>query len=300
MFKGSWVALITPYLQNNTIDQNALEKLVEWHIEQGTHGLVVGGSTGEGILLSIDEHRFILKICLEVAKGHIPVVANASAIQLEDSLRLAHQAQEVGATGLMLMAPAYVKPTQEAMVNLVTTIHHQTTLPVIIYNNPGRCGVHLNLETLLKLADLPRIVCLKEANGQITRISEIKRYVPKTFTQLCGEDALNTAYLAEGGDGWISVTANVVPRLCARLYEAWCRQDLQQFSLIRDALNPLHRALFIETSPAPVKYALSQKGLCHARVRLPLLEATSLAKEAVDQALLFMNQQMEDQVKNYE
>ncbi len=295
MFKGSWVALVTPYLPDNTIDQEALGKLVEWHIDQGTHGLVVGGSTGEGILLSIDEHFLILKKCLEASKGRIPVVVGASAIQLKDSLKLAQQAQEAGAAGLLFMAPAYVKPTQEAIINLVTTLHDQTDLPLIIYNNPARCGVNLNVETIIKLTSLSRVSCLKEANGRVTQISEIKRQVPKTFTQLCGEDALNAAFLAEGGDGWISVTANVAPKLCARLYQAWVQQDLKQFAYIRDALNPLHRALFVETSPSPIKYALSQRGFCHSKVRLPLLEATSLAREAVDQALLFMDQHMQQQ-----
>lgn len=290
MFKGSWAALVTPYHQDYSIDQEALKKLVEWHIFEGTTGLVVGGSTGEGILLQPDEHKFLLKICLEAAQDRIQIVASVSAIRLEDSLYLARQAQELGASGLMLAPSPYVKPTQDAIINFVTNVHDQTNLPIIIYNNPGRSSVTMNFDTIIKLARLSRVVCLKDATGQLTEISILKAHLPKNFTHLCGEDAFNVASLAEGNNGWISVTANVAPRLCAQLYQAWCQQDLGTFAYIRDLLNPLHRAIFVETSPSPIKYALARQGFCRDDVRLPLLKATSVARKAVDQALDFMNQ----------
>ena len=290
MFKGSWVALITPYHQDCSIDQDTLKKLVEWHIVEGTSGIVVGGSTGEGILLTPGEHHLIIKICLDVSQGRIPIVASVSAIKLEDSLYLAGQAQDLGANGLMLAPSPYVKPTQDAIINFMTQIHDQTNLPIIIYNNPGRCSVTINFDTIVRLSQLPRMVCLKDATGQISEISRLKAHLPERFTQLCGEDALNVASLAEGSDGWISVTANITPRLCAQLYQAWCGQDIDTFTDIRNLLNPLHRAIFIETSPSPVKYALSRQGFCRDDVRLPLLKATSVAQKAVDQALDFITE----------
>ena len=295
MFKGSWVALITPYHQDYSIDQKALKMMVECHIAEGTDGIVVAGSTGEGILLKPQEHHFILKTCLEAAQGQIPIVASVSAIQLEDSLHLAQQAQDLGAAGLMLAPSPYVKPTQDAIINFVTQIHDQTNLPMIIYNNPGRCSVTMSFDTIIKLAQLSRVLSLKDATGLISGISVLKPHLPEKFTQLCGEDALNVASLAEGSDGWISVTANVTPHLCSQLYKAWCRQDLKAFTHIRNLLNPLHRALFIETSPSPVKYALARQGFCRDEVRLPLLKATPTARKTIDEALDFIN---EHQIQN--
>ena len=290
MFKGSWVALVTPYHQDYSIDQKSLKRLVEWHISEGTQGIVVGGSTGEGILLQPKEHHLIVKTCVESAQGRIPIVASVSAIQLNDSLKLAHQAQEIGVAGLMIAPPPYVKPTQDAIINFFSSVHDQTNLPLIIYNNPGRCSVTISCETIFELAKLPRVLCLKDASGQVSEISILKARLCENFTQLCGEDALNVASLAEGADGWISVTANIVPRLCAQLFNAWHQQDLITFAEIRDLLNPLHRALFIETSPSPIKYALSRQGLCHDNVRLPLLKATPFAQKALDQALNFIDE----------
>lgn len=284
MFKGSLVALITPY-KDYSLDEEALEKLVQWHIAEGTQGIVACGSTGEGALLTHDEQKRILTLCVRSAGGHLPIIANASAIRIEDALTLARQAQESGVQGLMFTPPPYVKPTQEAIYQFMKTLHDETDLPLIVYNNPGRCSVTITGETIARLAKLPRMTALKDSTGDITGVSELAPVVPSSFIQLCGEDALNAAFLAQGGHGWISVTANAAPRLCAQLYKAWEQGDLKEFARLRDQLAPLHKAIFAETSPSPIKYAVARQGFCSDEVRRPLLEATSAAREAVDRAL---------------
>ena len=284
MFKGSLVALITPY-KDGSLDEEALEKLVQWHIAEGTQGILACGSTGEGALLSHAEQKRVLTLCVRSAGDQLPIIANASAIRLEDALALARQAQETGVQGLMFTPPPYIRPTQEAIYQFMKTVHDETHLPIIVYDNPGRCGVVIAREIVARLGKLPRIITYKDSTGDITGISELTLLAPSSFTFLCGDDPLNAAFLAQGGQGWISVAANAAPRLYAQFYQAWEQGNLKEFARLRDQLAPLNRAISVETSPSPVKYAVAQQGFCSDEVRRPLLKATAMAREAVDRAL---------------
>jgi 4-hydroxy-tetrahydrodipicolinate synthase len=284
MFKGSMVALITPY-QEGVVDEKALENLIQWHIAEGTQGIVVCGSTGEGALLTSQEQKLITEISLSISRGRIPIITNTSAISLEEALFLSEQAQKAGAQGLMLTPPPYLRPTQDSIYAFIKRVHDSTELPLILYNNPARCGVAITQDTVVRLANLPRVSAIKDSTGDLSRVPDLEGRVPASFTQLCGEDVLNAAFLAQGGQGWISVTANAAPRLCARLYQAWKESDLKTFAHLRTQLAPLHKALFVESNPSPVKYAVAQQGFCSDEVRFPLLKATSQARKIIDEAL---------------
>ncbi|MCB1651049.1 MAG: 4-hydroxy-tetrahydrodipicolinate synthase [Alphaproteobacteria bacterium] len=284
MFKGSITALITPF-KDGEIDWPAFEKLVEWQIEQGSDGLVPCGTTGESPTVSHDEHRAIVQRCVDIVKKRIPVIAGTGSNSTAEAIELTRHAQEGGADGALIVTPYYNKPTQDGMVAHFTAIHDATDLPIILYNIPGRCIVDMSVETMARLAALPRIIGVKDATGDLGRPLATARACGSDFCQLSGDDITAAAFLAQGGHGVISVVSNIAPRLSAAMQRAWQTQDLQAFSTLRDRLAPLGKELFCESSPAPVKYAASVLGLCRDEVRLPLLPASASARAKVDAAM---------------
>lgn len=287
MFKGSITALITPF-QNGEIDWKAFEKLVEWQIESGTHGLVPVGTTGESPTLSHDEHHAVVKRCIEIVKGRIPVIAGSGSNSTREATSLTQQAQKDGANAALVVTPYYNKPTQEGLYQHYKAIHDASDLPIIIYNIPGRSVIDMSIDTMARIAeDCPRIVGVKEASADLGRPLLIRNRLGDKFCQLSGNDDTATAYLAQGGHGCISVTSNVAPELCARQQNAWAKGDIKTMAEARDLLAPLHKALFCETSPAPIKYACSRLGIGSDEVRLPMVPASKEARAAVDSALEF-------------
>jgi 4-hydroxy-tetrahydrodipicolinate synthase len=270
MFKGSLVALITPMRQDGSIDEKAYAELVDWQINEGTHGLVPVGTTGESPTLSHEEHKRVVEICIAVAKGRVPVIAGAGSNSTEEAIDLTRHAKEAGAAAALIVTPYYNKPTQEGMYLHFTAIADAVDLPIIIYNIPPRSVVDMTPETMGRLAKHGNIVGVKDATANLTRPLHQRRTCGEDFCQLSGEDHTALAFNAAGGVGCISVTANVAPRLCSEMQSAWMEGRLGQAMAIQNRLVPLHDALFTETSPAPVKYAASLLGKTSERCRLPL------------------------------
>ncbi|HET6520816.1 MAG TPA: 4-hydroxy-tetrahydrodipicolinate synthase [Geminicoccaceae bacterium] len=288
MFTGSIVALVTPF-SNGAIDERALQSLVEWHADQGTHGIVPVGTTGESPTLSHAEHERVVELVLEAARRpgrrHLPVIAGTGSNSTEEAISLTRHAARVGADAALVVAPYYNKPTQAGLYAHFKAIHDAVDLPIIVYNIPGRSVVDISVETMAGLAELPNIVGVKDATADLARPLLTTATCGEGFCQVSGEDPTALAFLAHGGHGCISVTANVAPSLCARMQETWQRGDAAEALALQRRLMPLHRALFIETSPAPVKYALSRLGRIGAEVRLPLVEPTEGTKRAVEAAM---------------
>ncbi len=284
MFKGSITALITPF-KNGEIDWKSFEKLVEWQIESGTHGLVPCGTTGESPTLSHDEHHQVVERCIQIAKGRIPIIAGTGSNSTREAISLTTHAQKAGADGALVVTPYYNKPSQEGLYQHYKTIHDATDIPIIIYNIPGRSVIDMSVDTMSKLAELPRIVGVKDATGDLGRPLLMRNRVGDKFCQLSGNDDTATGFLAQGGHGCISVTSNIAPALCAQMQNAWMAGDIKTMESVRDTLAPVHKALFCETSPAPVKYAASILGYGTDEVRLPLVTASKAARDAVDAAL---------------
>lgn len=281
---GSFVALVTPFAKGK-VDLDAFRQIVEWHVASGTHGLVPCGTTGETPTLSEEEHKALIKACIETTRGRIPVVAGAGSNSTEKAVGLARFAEKSGADAILVVTPYYNKPTQEGLFRHYKAVNDAVGIPVILYNVPGRTGVDLSVETVLRLAELKNIAGIKDASPDLSRPLQIRHELGPDFIQLSGEDATVAAYLAQGGHGCISVTANVAPSLCAVLHEAWAQQDFEVFGLARDALLPLHRALFAETSPAPAKYCLARMGLCAEDLRLPLVPVSASTRQKLDEAM---------------
>jgi 4-hydroxy-tetrahydrodipicolinate synthase len=284
MFKGSLVALITPF-RDGKVDADGFQSFVEWQIAEGTHGLVPVGTTGESPTLSHEEHRRVVELCVEAARGRVPVIAGTGSNSTAEAIELTAHAKAAGADAALVVTPYYNKPTQEGLYQHYKAIHDAVDLPVIIYNIPGRCVVDMTVETMARLAELPRIVGVKDATNDLVRPLRTRTEIGPDFCQLSGEDATVTGFLAQGGHGCISVTGNVAPRLCATMHEAWQAGDLAKMGEIRDRLMPLHQALFCETSPAPVKFAASLLGKARDEVRLPLVPATAGARDRVRAAM---------------
>jgi len=286
-FYGSITALITPF-KNDEVDYAAFEKFIQWQIEEGSHGVVPSGTTGESPTLTYDETKVIFDVCVQTVKASgkkVPVIAGTGSNSTREAIELSVMAQDSGSDALLAVAPYYNKPTQEGLYAHFKTLHDSTELPIILYNVPGRTVVEISVDTVLRLAELPRIVGLKDATADISRTSLIKGAVKDNFSILSGEDGLAGGYLGQGAQGCISVTSNVAPKLCADLQNAWIEKDLARFLAIQEKLAPLNKALFCESSPSPVKYACSKLGLCSDEVRLPLLPATAAARAAVDKAM---------------
>lgn len=285
MFRGSIVALITPF-RNGELDEKTLQNLVEWHIEQGTHGIVAVGTTGESPTLSHDEHKHVVDLVIEAAAGRVPVIAGTGSNSTAEAIDFTDHAKKAGADAALIVTPYYNKPTQPGLFAHYKAINDAVDLPIIIYNIPGRSVIDMSVDTMAALAKLPNIVGVKDSSADLVRPILTDQACGHDFCQLTGEDGSTLAFLAHGGRGAISVTANVAPKLCADMYEAWQRGDAREALAIHRHLMPLHRALFVEASPSPTKYALERLGKARSEVRLPLVECSETAKGVIDQAMI--------------
>ena len=284
-FRGSFTALVTPF-SNGALDEKAFRGLVDWQIAEGTSGLVPVGTTGESPTLSHDEHGQIVQWCIEQAKGRVPVVAGAGSNSTKEAIELAEHAQESGADAVLVVTPYYNKPTQEGMYQHFKAINDAVRIPIIIYNIPARSVIDMSVETMRRLFELDNIAGVKDATANVVRVSQQRAAMGEGFNQLSGEDATALGFMAHGGHGCISVTANVAPRLCAEFQNACLKGDYATALKLQDKLMPLHTALFIETNPSPAKYALSLLGKCADTVRLPMVRLADKTKTAVRDAMV--------------
>ena len=285
MFKGSLVALITPF-RAGKVDEKAFQDLVEWHVAEGTHGLVPCGTTGESPTLSHEEHRRVVELCIEASRGRIPVIAGTGSNSTDEAIELTRHARKAGANAALVVTPYYNKPTQEGLFRHFKAIVEAVDLPVVVYNIPGRSVVDISVETMARIAKLPNIVGVKESTGDVSRITKHRLLIGEGFCQVSGEDYLALAQMAAGADGCISVTANVAPRQLSQMHLACQRGDYAAARAIHERLAPLHEALFVETSPAPVKYAASLLGKCVPDIRLPLVEPGEVTRARVKAAMV--------------
>lgn len=283
-FRGSITALITPFADGK-VDEKAFQKFVQWQIDQGTHGVVPVGTTGESPTLTHEEHRRVIDLCIEVAKGKVPVIAGCGSNSTAEAISFTQHAEKVGADAALHATPYYNKPTQEGLYQHYKAIHDSSNLPIYIYNIPGRSVVNMSVETMARLSELPRIVGCKDATGDVSRVVRTRAASGKNFNQLTGEDAQAFPFIAQGGDGCISVTSNIAPRLCADLHDAWAKGDVKTAQAMNDQLMPLHDAMFAETSPGPVKYGASLLGLCRYEFRLPLVPISKANEKLVEEAM---------------
>ncbi len=285
MFRGSITALITPF-RNGEVDEACFQALVQRQIDNGTHGLVPVGTTGESPTLSHEEHKRVVELCIEVAKDKAFVIAGAGSNSTIEAVDLAKHAEKAGAQAVLVVTPYYNKPTQEGLFQHYKAINDAVNIPIFIYNIPGRSVVDMSVETMTRLFALPNIVGVKDATGNIARVSEQRAAMGEEFIQLSGEDATALGFNAHGGVGCISVTSNVAPQLCAEFQEATLSGDYKRALEIQDRLMPLHEALFVESNPVPTKYALSKLGVSSVDVRLPLVPMSEAACKVVDAALV--------------
>ncbi|WP_343564782.1 4-hydroxy-tetrahydrodipicolinate synthase [Kiloniella sp. b19] len=286
LFKGSFPALATPMTQDGSVDKKAFEKFVDWQIKQGSHAVCPVGTTGESPTLNYEEHKLVTELCVEVADKRVPVIAGTGSNATHEAIEFTQHAQDSGADAALVVTPYYNKPSQEGMYQHFKAIHDNSDIPIILYNVPGRSIVNLSVETVARLAELPRIAGIKDATADLTLPALTRLATDDSFTLLSGEDATIVPFLSLGGHGCISVTANVAPALCAQLHEAWWVRDFDRVSEINDKLTPLHAALFVESSPAPVKYAMSLLGLAEDALRLPLLPVSDETKKTVHAAMV--------------
>ena len=287
MFKGSNVALITPF-KDNKLDEENYIKLINFHIENGTNGLVPAGTTGESPTLNHNEHQKVIEICIKESGGKIPVIAGTGSNSTEEAVSLTKHAEKAGANGVLVVTPYYNKPTQEGLYQHYKAINDNTNLPIIIYNIPSRCVIDMSVDTMAKLFELKNIAGVKDATGDLNRLDQTIQKLGNEFIQLTGEDGLAFEFNKRGGVGIISVTANIAPKLCSQmqmLSKSKNNEDLKKAEEIDRNLQPLHKALFIESNPAPVKYAAKVLGLCSDEIRLPLVNIQKKTEEQVDKAL---------------
>jgi 4-hydroxy-tetrahydrodipicolinate synthase len=284
-FRGSFTALVTPF-KNGSLDEKAFRELVDWQIAEGTNGLVPVGTTGESPTLSHEEHEQVVEWCVEQVKGRVPVVAGAGSNSTQEAIGLAKHAEQAGADAVLVVTPYYNKPTQEGMYRHFKAINDAIGIPIIIYNIPPRSVIDMSVDTMKRLFELNNIAGVKDATANMARASQQRAACGPDFNQLSGEDITALGFNAHGGHGCISVTANVAPRLCSEFQAACRRGDYAAALQLQDQLSPLHINLFVETSPAPVKYALSLIGKCTDTVRLPLVPASDTARAAVRAAMV--------------
>jgi 4-hydroxy-tetrahydrodipicolinate synthase len=286
MFRGSFTALVTPFQRDGGFDEKAFKAFVEWQIAEGTNGVVPVGTTGESPTLSHDEHRQVVKACIDVAKGKVPVIAGAGSNNTVEAVELARFAQEAGADAVLVVTPYYNKPTQRGLYEHFAAVGRATALPIIIYNIPPRSVIDMTPETMGRLAhDFSNIVGVKDATGKIERVSEQRITCGPDFIQLSGEDASALGFNAHGGVGAISVTSNVAPRLCAEFQAATMANDRDRALALQDRLMPLHKAIFIEPGVSGTKYALSRLGRVENVVRSPLVTIEAATAEKIDAAM---------------
>ena len=286
MFKGSIPALITPFI-NNKIDLKGLENLVEWHISEGSHGLVAVGTTGESPTLSHEEHKTVVETVVKQSSGRIPVIAGAGSNNTEESIDLIKFAEKVGADGALVVTPYYNKPNQRGLIKHYTALHDSCNLPIIIYNIPGRSVIDMTVETMSTLSKLDRIVGVKDATGDVSRVSDVRLACGTDFIQLSGNDEVALGFNAHGGVGCISVIANVAPKLSSEFQNSMLQGNYKQAITIQDKLIKLHRAAFLEPNPCPIKYALSKLDLTANEVRSPLIAIDKETEKVMDEALRY-------------
>jgi len=287
MFKGSNVALITPFKDNNLDEENYI-KLINFHLENNTNGLVPAGTTGESPTLSHKEHEKVIELCIKEAKGKIPVIAGTGSNSTEEAVSLTKHAEKAGADGALVVTPYYNKPTQEGLYRHYKSINDNTSLPIIIYNIPSRCVIDMSVDTMARLFELKNIVGVKDATGDLNRLDQTIKKLGPEFIQLTGEDGLAFQFNKRGGVGIISVTANIAPQLCSNMQKyskSKSDNEIKEAERIDQMLQPLHKSLFIESNPAPVKYAAKLLGLCEDEIRLPLVKIKKETQEEVKKAL---------------
>tara|TARA_B100000686_G_scaffold321422_1_gene374082 strand:+ start:350 stop:1234 length:885 start_codon:yes stop_codon:yes gene_type:complete len=289
MFKGSIVALITPF-KNNRLDEDCYISLIHYHLKNGTSGLVPAGTTGESPTLNHDEHKRVIELCVKESKGKIPVIAGAGSNSTEEAISLTKYAEKVGSNGVLIVTPYYNKPTQEGLFQHFKAINDNCSIPIIIYNIPPRSVVDMSVDTMSRLFELKNIIGVKDATGDLNRVDQQKKKMGPDFIQLSGEDGTALEFNMRGGVGCISVTANVAPKLCSEFQEASTSKNnsnlLAKAKQINNKLMPLHKSLFIESSPSPVKYAASLLNLSSDEVRLPLVKITEETKKSVKSAMI--------------
>ena len=285
MFSGSIPALITPF-RNGALDIKSLESLVEWHISEGSSGLVAVGTTGESPTLSHAEHRKVIEVVVKTSAGRIPVIAGAGSNSTSESVDLIKFASEVGANGALVVTPYYNKPNQKGLLNHYKVLSDSSKLPIIIYNIPGRSVIDMTVETMSQLSKLKNIVGVKDATGDVGRVSDTRAACSDSFVQLCGNDDIALGFNAHGGKGCISVIANIAPKLSAEFQSAMNDGDYNTALTLQDKLLPLHRAAFLEPNPCPTKFALEVLGKCSSEIRSPLIE---IDRETKDQMLRALN-----------
>jgi len=291
MFKGSNVALVTPF-KNNKLDEETYISLIHYHLKNGTSGLVPAGTTGESPTLNHDEHQKVIEICIREAKGKIPVIAGTGSNSTEEAVALTKHAEKAGADGVLVVTPYYNKPTQEGLYQHYKSINDNTNLPIIIYNIPSRCVIDMSVDTMARLFELKNIVGVKDATGDLNRLDQTTKKLGTDFIQLTGEDGLAFEFNKRGGVGIISVTGNIAPKLCSDMQKyskSKSDNELKEAERIDQMLQPLHKSLFIESNPAPVKYAASLLNLCSEDVRLPLVKITNETKKKVKSAMEHAN-----------
>ena len=292
MFKGSIVALITPF-KNNKLDEDSYISLIHHHLQSGTSGLVPAGTTGESPTLSHDEHERVIELCVKESKGKIPVIAGTGSNSTEEAISLTKYAEKVGANAALVVTPYYNKPTQEGLYQHFKSINDNCSIPIIIYNIPPRSVVDMSVDTMSRLFELKNIIGVKDATCDLNRVDQQRKKMGPDFIQLSGEDGTALDFNLRGGVGCISVTANVAPKLCSEFQEASTAKNnsnlLAKAKQINDKLMPLHKSLFIESSPSPVKYAASLLNLCSDEVRLPLVKITDETKKVVKSAMNHAN-----------
>ena len=287
MFKGSNVALVTPF-KNNKLDEESYIKLIHFHIENGTSGLVPAGTTGESPTLSHDEHQRVIDLCVKESKGKLPVIAGTGSNSTEEAISLTSHAEKMGANGALIVTPYYNKPTQEGLFQHYKAINENCGIPIIIYNIPGRSVIDMTVETMARLYELKNIVGVKDATGDLNRVDQTLKKLGKDFIQLTGNDDNVFEFNKRGGVGTISVTANIAPKLCSdfqRLSKSDTDNEIKEAERLDKILQPVHHSLFVESNPSPVKYAAKLLGLCDDSVRLPLVKVTEKTKEIVKKAL---------------
>ena len=287
MFKGSNVALITPF-KNNRLDEEAYIKLIHFHIDNGTNGLVPAGTTGESPTLSHDEHQRVIDLCIKESNGKIPVIAGTGSNSTEEAISLTTHAEKAGAHGALIVTPYYNKPTQEGLYQHYKAINDKCGIPIIIYNIPGRSVIDMSVDTMARLYELKNIVGVKDATGDLDRVNQTLEKMGKDFIQLTGNDDNAFEFNKRGGVGTISVTANIAPKLCSD-FQKFSKSDtdneMKEAERLDKILQPVHHSMFVESNPSPVKYAAKLLGLCDDNVRLPLVKVTDTTKEIVKKAL---------------
>ena len=288
MFKGSNVALVTPF-KNDKLDEETYIKLIHFHIENGTNGLVPAGTTGESPTLSHDEHEKVIELCVKESRGKLPVFAGTGSNSTEEAISLTSHAEKIGSNGALVVTPYYNKPTQEGLYQHYKAINDKCGIPIIIYNIPGRSVIDMSVDTMARLYELKNIIGVKDATGDLNRVNETSKKLGKDFIQLTGNDDNALEFNRRGGVGAISVTANIAPKLCSdfqKLSISENESEKKEAERLNEVLQPIHHAMFVESNPSPVKYAAKLLDLCDDHVRLPLVKVTDDTKNIVKKALV--------------